>query len=396
MRKSVLSLIRQRTSRLGAATIIFMLTLITANAQEDIILGAIGGEGELASPSGIREGPDGNIYVYDEADAYIKVYSPEGKFLRQLAGEGQGPGEIQRRDGVSFGFTRDDKLFFTEFFRGHRWVTLLELDGELAKVIKIDLPGSFGIPDAVALDDGGFLAEFHVLGEPEQNKDYFLYKSPIKLLRLDAEGQVIAEIRAAEHRTRISYIPDGADSPIPFVPVFDWCLHAGKTVLFSEGLSASLEAIDLDGRPLPSIPTGLPKPQKVRGKDLDRWREERKRSTMERNPGWWHRSGSVVEKYTKSIYEFRPLLSGLASTPEGHILVSGAWDFDQEALDYWLLDISGKVLARLSQVQGRITLTRSFVFGVTSDPLGDFQVKCLKRSESEAKDFLSSVRLLQR
>lgn len=366
------------------------------SAQDIIVFGAPGQEGELASPSGIKEGPDGNIYVYDEADAYIKVYSPEGKFLRQLGGEGQGPGEIQRRDGVSFGFTRDKKLFFTEFFRGHRWITLLELDGELAKVIKIDLPGSFGIPDAVALDDGGFLAEFHVLGEPEQHKDYFLYKSPIKLLRLDAEGKIVAEIRAAEHRTRISFIPDGADSPIPYVPVFAWCLHEGRTVLFSEGLSTALEAIGLDGKRLPEIQTGLPKPQKVKDKDLDRWREERKRSMMERNPGWWHRSGRVVEKYTKSIYEFRPLLSGLAATPEGRVLVLGTWDIDRNTHDCWLLDISGKVLAKLSQVQGSITLTRRFVFGVTSDSIGNVAVKCMKRSGSEKDDFLGSARLLQR
>ena len=381
--------------------ILFVLLTFSAlsvglSAQDVIVIGAPGQEGELASPSGIQEGPDGNIYIYDEADAYIKVYSPAGKFLRQLGGEGQGPGEIQRRDGVSFGFTRDRKLFFTEYFRGHRWITLLELDGELAKVIKIDLPGSFGIGDAVALDDGGFLAEFHVLGEPEQHKDYFLYKSPIKLLRLDAEGKVVAEIRTAEHRTRISFIPDGADSPIPYVPVFAWCLHEGRTILFSEGLSTALEAIDLDGKPLPEIRTELPKPQKVRDKDLDRWREERKRSTMERNPGWWHRSGRVVEKYTKSIYEFRPMLGGLAATPEDRILVSGAWDFDQGTMDHWLIDMDGKALAHLSPARGSIRLTRNFIFTVTSDSLGNIQVKCGKRSGSEEDDFLSSSRLLQR
>jgi hypothetical protein len=390
------SISRKSMKRLWSLALVLALILVPALAQEVIVLGAPGQEGELASPRGIREGPDGNIYIYDEADAYIKVYSPHGKFLRKMGGEGQGPGEIQRRDGVSFGFTRDGKLFFTEYFRGHRWITLLELDGELAKVIKIDLPGSFGIPDAVALPDGGFLAEFHVLGEPEQHKDYFLYKSPIKLFRLDAEGKVIAEIKATEHRTRISYVPDGADSPVPFVPVFVWCLHKGQTILFSEGLSPSLEAIDLNGKALPEIRTELPKPQKVRGKDLDRWREERKQAMIERNPGWWHRSGNVVEKYTKSIYEFRPLIAGVAATPEGRILVAGAWDIDRSARDEWLLDISGKILARLSPAPGGITLTRSFVFVMTSDSLGNVQIKGLKRSGSEVDDFLSSARLLQR
>ncbi|HUU37513.1 MAG TPA: hypothetical protein VMW46_04845 [Candidatus Desulfaltia sp.] len=378
------------------ASIVFLIFGSLASAQEVIVLGAPGQGSELGTPGDIREGPDGNIYIYDEADAFIKVYSPKGQFLRKMGGEGQGPGEIQRRDGVSFGFMPDGKLFFTEYFRGHRWITLLELNGELAKVIKIDLPGSFGIPDAVALPDGSFLAEFHVLGEPEKQKDYFLYKSPIKLLRLDAEGRIAAEIKAAEHRTRISYVPDGADSPIPFVPVFAWCLEKDGIVIFSEGLGTALEAIGLDGKPLPEIKTQLPEPEKVRDKDLDRWREERKQAVIERNPGWWHRSGSVVEKYTKSIYKFRPLIDGLTATPEGRILVAGAWDINRNARDYWLLDISGKVLAKLSPARGGITLTRSFVFAMTSDPLGNVQVKCLKRSGSDKDDFLSSARLLQR
>lgn len=376
-----------------------LLTLpvfLAGGDQEIIVLGAPGQEGELASPQDILEGPDGNIYIYDEADAFIKVYSPQGKFLRQLGGEGQGPGEIQRRDGVAFGFTQDGKLFFTEYFRGHRWITYLELSGELVRILKLDLPGSFGIPDAVALPDGGFLAEFHVLGEPVQHKDYFLYKSPIMLRRLDSEGKIVAEIRATEHPTRISYNPDGADSPLPFVPEFSWCLVKDKTVIFSEGLDTVLEAIGLEGEPQQKIKTELPEPEKVRNGDLDRWREQRKQMMMRLNPGWWHRFGRVVEKYKKSVFKFRPMIEAIAATPDGRLLVTGAWDITRNARDYWLLDISGKVLAKLSPAHGGIALSRNYVFGVTSDPLGNVQVKCLKRSGSETEDFLNSARLLQR
>ena len=374
-------------------TIIFFLVSCTlASAQEVIVLGGTGQGGELGIPGGILEGPDGNIYVYDESDVFIKVFSPQGRFLRKLAREGQGPGEIQRRDGVSIGFTADGKLFFTEYFRGHRWITCLQLNGELDKVLKIDLPGSFGVPDAVALPDGGFLAEFHVSGEPVKQKDYFLYKSPIKLSRLDKEGKIIAEIKKAEHLTRISSRPDGADSPIPYVPSFAWCLNKEGKVLFSDGQSTTIEVYDLNGKRLPVVQTQLPEPEKVRDKDLDRWREERKQSTIERNPGWWHQFGSVVEKYTQSIYKFRPLIGGLASTPEGNILVSGSWDLENNSRDYWLLDGSGKITAQLKASAGRILLGKSFVFVVTSDADDNIKVSCLKRSGSDKDDFLKSAR----
>ena len=376
------------------SAILFALSNGFIPAQEVIVLGAPEQGGELGTPGDIREGPDGNIYVYDESDAFIKVYSPKGQFLRNMAGEGQGPGEIQRRDSVSIGFTADGKLFFTEFFSGHRWITFLKLNGELDRVLKIDLPGSFGIPDAVALSDGGFLAEFHVLGEPVKQKDYFLYKSPIKLMRLGAEGTVLAEIRNSEYLTRISNLPGGADSPIPFVPTFAWCLNKENKVLFCDGQSNSIEVYDLGGKRLPDIQTQLPEPEKVRDKDLDRWREERKQMMMERNPGWWHQFGTVVEKYTQSIYKFKPLIGGLAATPEGNILVSGSWDFENNSHDYWLLNGSGKILAQIKAAAGRIVLSKNFVFVVTSDADGNVRVSCLKRSGSDKDDFLKSARTL--
>jgi hypothetical protein len=374
------------------SAILFALSNGFSPAQEVIVLGAPGQGGELGIPGGILEGPDGNIYVYDESDAFIKVFSPKGGFVRKLAGDGQGPGEIQRRDSVSIGFTTDGKLFFTEYFRGHRWITYLKLNGELDKVLKIDLPGSFGIPDAVALPDGGFLAEFHVSGEPVKRKDYFLYKSPIKLMRLGAEGKVLAEIRNSENLTRISYGPDGADSPIPYVPSFAWCLNNENRVLFSDGLSNTIEVLDLTGKRLPPLQTQLPEPEKIRDKDLDRWREERKQMMMERNPGWWHQFGTVVEKYTQSLYKFKPMVDGLGATPQGNILVSGSWDFENNSRDYWLLDGSGKILAQLKATAGRIGLSKNFVFVVKSDAEGNVRVSGLKRSGSDKDDFLKSAR----
>jgi hypothetical protein len=380
MRKSVL------------ASFLFLACACLSFPQEIVILGAPGQANELGIPGGILEGPDGNIYAYDESDAFIKVFSPKGQFLRKMAGEGQGPGEIQRRDSVSIGFTVDGKLFFTEFMRGHRWITYLKLNGELDKVLKIDRPGSFGIPDAVALSDGGFLAEFHVTGEPVKQKDYFLYKSPIKLSRLDKEGKISAEIRNSENITRISYRPDGADSPIPYVPSFAWCLSKDQTVLFSDGQNTAVEVYELGGKRLSDVQTQLPEPEKVKGKDLDRWRQERKEMTLERNPGWWHQFGSVVEKYTQSIYKLKPLIGELTATPEGNILASGSWDSEDGSRDYWLLDGAGKILAELKAAAGRIELSKTFVFVVTTDADGNIKVSCLKRTGSDKDDFLKSAR----
>jgi hypothetical protein len=75
----------------------------------------------------------------------------------------------------------------------------------------------------------------------------------------------------------------------------------------------------------------------VKAKDLDNWREERKQASLGRNPGWYHQFGSVIEKYTSSIYKTKPMIGGLALTPDGNILVSGVRDSEKGKRDYWLL-----------------------------------------------------------
>ncbi|MDP6512934.1 MAG: hypothetical protein QF878_07095, partial [SAR202 cluster bacterium] len=50
------------------------------------------GAGEIMWPASIAVGPDGNVYVSDWARAMcVKVYSPEGKFLRRVGTYGGRP-----------------------------------------------------------------------------------------------------------------------------------------------------------------------------------------------------------------------------------------------------------------------------------------------------------------
>jgi hypothetical protein len=84
------------------AVILIWGSFIFVFGDEEIIIGREDGDGLLVYPQQVGEGPDANIYVYDLADAFIKVFSPEGKFLRKIGGKGQEPGEIQRPDGNIF------------------------------------------------------------------------------------------------------------------------------------------------------------------------------------------------------------------------------------------------------------------------------------------------------
>lgn len=354
-----------------------------AFSQESIVIGKIGEEGELVYPSQAEEGPDGNIYVYDAVDAFFKVYSPKGKFLRKFGGEGQGPGEIKRAEGVRFGFLPDGKLYFTEFINGHRWITIMELTGKLHKTIKLQISEMFGISKSYPLEDGGFILQLSFYSIPEAKDDYFLYKSPRELVRINVEGKIVSRLKKALHVSRISYQSDGADAPVPFTPQFMWCPYVKGKVLYSDGLRSALEVYDYEGKQLEEIATPLPAPEKVTRKDLDAWKKEWKERV---NKDWYQRFGTVIDKYKKSIHEKKPNLDELSLTPDGNILVAGAEEEDY--LDYWLLDKNGKTLIRGQTSKAGLHITPNFIFFGTREEDGSFHFYVQKRKGSEAQDLI--------
>jgi hypothetical protein len=367
-------------------TILILASFIFVFGDEEIIIGREDGDGLLIYPQLVGEGPDGNIYVYDLADAFIKVYSPEGEFLRKIGGKGQGPGEIQRPDGVSFGFTPDEKLFFTEFFGGHPWITFMQLSGKFHKVLKPEITEFFGVNRAVSLPDSSYLTHISFTGTPEKQKDYFLYSSPQELVTLDSEGRIISRIKKTRYFTRISYVGDGADSGLPFTPRFLWCAFKDNKVIFTDGLSTKLKVYDFKGILVKEIDTPLSKPEKVTKNDLDEWREARKRNF--RNKDWYNRFGTVIEKYKKSIYEKKPNLQRISLTPDGNIFISGLRDDEGQKADYWLLDENGKAVAKISTQYFEIEIAKHFIFYKTIDEEENILIHCLKRTGTEKEDLL--------
>ena len=361
--------------------------------QESFQIGALGEEGELIFPRMIAEGPDGNIYVYDQSDAFIKVYSAEGRYLRKMGGEGQGPGEIQRSDGVSFGFTPDKELFFTEFFNGHPWFTVLGLDGKLARVVKLDQKERFGVSSVVCLPDGRFLAKFNWFIKPKQEKDHFYHIYPQQIFLLDPEGSVLSQSKRAEYISRISYESMGADAPIPFTPAFAWCPYREDTLLFSDGLSTKLQVYDFEGNLVKEIATPLPEPRKVTKTDLKNWKDNYIEMMKSRSPDWFNRFGKVIADYKKSLFDKHPNLRELRRTPAGNIFVTGAGDEEDNVTAYWLLDSGGGELAAIRTSAQGMWIAKNFIFyGMVNEDY-EVTVKALKRSGSEQEDLQKLERL---
>jgi hypothetical protein len=56
---------------------------------------AEGEPGELMQPNDLALADDGTLYVVENNPTAINVYAPDGRFVKQLAREGSGPGEVE-------------------------------------------------------------------------------------------------------------------------------------------------------------------------------------------------------------------------------------------------------------------------------------------------------------
>ncbi len=104
------------------------------------------GEGEsddqfFSDLSDVKEDKSGNIYVCDAAENHIKVYDENGKFLRLIGRQGEGPGEFNSP--VCTGFLSDGTLIVAD--QGNQRFQLFSSEGDFIDSHKLEssAPGQF-------------------------------------------------------------------------------------------------------------------------------------------------------------------------------------------------------------------------------------------------------------
>lgn len=341
------------------ALILILTFAVTINGNF-INLGDNSQDESIIYPGRILEGPDKNIYIYDSQDAFIKVFSPNGSFIRKIGGRGEGPGQFKRTDAADFGFTTDNKsIYFTEYFQGHKWITFLDLTGKLKNTLKYNFGGFFGISRSFFSGKNTIFLQKDKPGKVIKKKDIYYVNYISEIIIIDNRGDITSTVLSRESPQTISFIRMGGDTGIPFIPSFLWIKTKGGDVFFTDGTTGKLEVYGRDGKLKREIAVPVGKPIPVTEEDLDEWRTKRKEIYNNRNRSWYKRFGSVIEKYTTSIFRYKPVILNMSLTPSENILLQCISD-KKNTFKYLLVDKKGKLLAAFISPFSEIVITENY------------------------------------
>lgn len=124
--------------------------------------------------------PEGTIFVLDQMAGEVRAFDADGRYLRTIGGQGQGPGEFSRATGGVF-LTDDGRLTIPDL--GNRRVSWMNADGSFAGSVAASLESGF----PVRWDgdrSGGVVVHRRAMGN---NQDALLEVGE-PIVRIDPEG----------------------------------------------------------------------------------------------------------------------------------------------------------------------------------------------------------------
>ncbi|MDY0111122.1 MAG: hypothetical protein RBT60_14440 [Candidatus Krumholzibacteria bacterium] len=135
--------------------------------SDDVFFGNVGG---------VLAGPDGEVLVLDSQLAQVQVYDAQGRWLRSLSREGEGPGEV--RNPAACFFLPDGRLCLAQSFPGR--LVYLQPDGTpagQAQYEPLGTPASFSVMVSGRTAPGGMVLAGIRMNQgatPQMQQTFFL------------------------------------------------------------------------------------------------------------------------------------------------------------------------------------------------------------------------------
>jgi hypothetical protein len=188
-------------------------------AVEDLRIGEVEAAPEYTfiDIGAVAVAPGDTVFVLDQADQTIKAYDPQGRFVRQFGGEGEGPGEF--RFPAELIATPRGLLTFDWQLRR---LTLFGRDGHVIRTTMVDRSIAFIRKGLRALDDSTLMllvgTGYSTTPKPEMEGTFWL-------ARLSMDGRIIDTLTGGPAHDEVVYRGSGMvfvrGAPFPRGPHFD-------------------------------------------------------------------------------------------------------------------------------------------------------------------------------
>lgn len=247
---------------------------------EELRIGRLEGPDEytFGQVAAIATGSDGTLYVLDRQPPSLRAYSPDGTFLGQLAGEGEGPGELKQPDS-GLAVLPDGRILARD--PGSARITVFGADGEYETEWRIR--GSSYTSTPLYLDRAGntYVQLFEFL-EAELKFSFVRYgpdgepADTIQVPRIEDAPQLTA-VHESEGGTSRS------TNDVPFWPVLSTTLSPGGEMVVGHPDTYSID-VPVGGRTLRIQRVFEPVPV-LSGERKNR-RERAIHNMRQTEPGW--------------------------------------------------------------------------------------------------------------
>lgn len=206
--------------------------------RERFRVGSLDGDGQdlFGDIRDIELGPSGALYVLDGQAEEVRVFGPDGDYLRTLGRSGQGPGELRRPAGMTF--DPDGTLWILNWGNA-RYTGFDPSTGEVVKERR-RLVSFTVIPWPGRFDREGRLLDIGLTKDGQQ-----------AILRLDTafvphDTLLMPE---AHDESQISFLRDGQRVmavPTPFTPQPTWSPRPEGGIVVGEGDAYRLHRVEFD------------------------------------------------------------------------------------------------------------------------------------------------------
>ncbi|MFC1639743.1 6-bladed beta-propeller, partial [Gemmatimonadota bacterium] len=159
----------------------------TAYLEEEVSIGMLEGPDEylIGNPRSIAVAGGGEIYVLDRQVPVIRMYGPDGSFIRNVGHEGGGPGEYKSPGAIAV--LPDNRLIVRD--PGNGRVSIYSTEGEYSD--QVWYPGGFNTGRRLYTDTAGFAYSMVLLNYGTAPWDWIF-----GLTRIDPSAGILDTIAA--------------------------------------------------------------------------------------------------------------------------------------------------------------------------------------------------------